>query len=156
MEDKNILENKSTENETTENETTNVKVKEKLNGYQILSIVLASILVALALGVGIYFIIKNAQENKNPNTLTPLESRLTEENYNKITVGMTYEQVFAIMGEGKRTDSEDVNSINIVWQGNNSKIIVVTFSVVINNKGELVPNTVTSKAQSGIINETLE
>lgn len=128
--------------------------KRKLNNYQILSIVCAALLVAIALGVGIYFIVKNAQENKlkNPTTPAQIEEVLTEENYNKINVGMSYTEVFNILGEGKRQTNNDGNqTMNVVWEANNSKYIIVTFTTSKNDENEIVLGTVVEKMQLGVV-----
>lgn len=129
--------------------------KRKLNNYQILSIVCAALLVAIALGVGIYFIVKNAQENKlkNPTTPAQIEQVLTEENYNKINVGMPYSEVFKILGAGKQQPSEIENTINIVWEANSNRYIIITFTTSKNDKDELVFGNVVEKMQLGVVAE---
>ena len=96
------------------------KPKRKLNKFQILNIVLASCLVAIALGISIYFIVANHR--------TPLKEVLTPENYEEITVGMSYDDVFDLLGAGKRMASAGSDEVTYVWQSNNGKMIVVTFS----------------------------
>ncbi len=119
-------------------EKTFPKTREKLNKYQILSIVLASIMVALAVGVGIYFISANSKksDDKSEDTPTNIESWLTLEKYNSITVGMTYKQVFDTLGEGRRqAGSEAIDEgkykykISFVWEGNSGQVIVLKFKV---------------------------
>lgn len=127
------------------------KPKKKLNKEQKLCIILAAVLVAFALGVGIYFIVQRVIALKND---TPIEEVLTVENYNKITNGMTYEQVFAILGDGRRTVNTEEQTISYVWEANSSKYIVVNFSATKNAKNELVPVAVTSKAELGVLPTT--
>lgn len=127
------------------------KPKIQLNRYQIISIVCASLLVALALGVGIYFIVKAAKE-KDPG-YTPPAVVLTADNYNQITNGMTYAEVFEILGSGKRSTNNEVGQLNYTWQDNSGHYIVITFTATAGtgeNAG-LVPGIVISKAQIGIL-----
>ena len=138
-----------------ENNTVNEQEKapkRKLNVYQIVSIVCAALLVAIALGVGIYFIVKEVQKNRPATPGTQIEQVLTEENYNKINVGMSYTEVFNILGEGKRQTNNDGNqTMNVVWEANNSKYIIVTFTVSKNDKNEIVLGTVVEKSQLGVV-----
>lgn len=139
-----MSENEVVVEQTTENVN---QPKRKLNGYQILNIVLASVLVALALGAGIYFLVK-ALNKEDP--LTPV---LNAENYNQVVVDMTYDDVIDIFGAGKRTESTGTNQVTYIWQDNGGRIMVITFTANRTAAG-LVPQKVLEKAQSGIIVET--
>lgn len=125
--------------------------KRKLNVYQILSIVCAALLVAIALGVGIYFIVKEVQKNRPATPGIQIEKVLTEENYNKINVGMPYSEVFKILGAGKQQPSEIENTINIVWEANSNRYIIITFTTSKNDKDELVFGNVVEKMQLGVV-----
>ncbi len=130
-------------------QTETKKPKIQLNRYQVISIICASLLVALALAVGIYFIVKNSEDDKPPYTPPVV---LTVENYNSITEGMTYEQVFAILGEGKRFGNNNPGELSYTWQDNGDRLIVVTFTAEDAQGGQgKVPGTVISKNQIGII-----
>ncbi len=143
------MENKVENNTVNEQEKA---PKRKLNVYQIVSIVCAALLVAIALGVGIYFIVKEVQKNRPATPGIQIEQVLTEENYNKINVGMSYTEVFNILGEGKRQTNNDGNqTMNVVWEANNSKYIIVTFTVSKNDKNEIVLGTVVEKSQLGVV-----
>lgn len=117
------------------------KPKRKLEKFQILNIVLASCLVALALGIAIYFIVANHR--------TPLKEVLTPENYEEITVGMSYDDVFDLLGSGKRMASTDSDEVTYVWQSNNGKMIVVTFSAT-RSLGGIKPNKVIDKGELNV------
>lgn len=139
-----------------ENNTVNEQEKapkRKLNVYQIVSIVCAALLVAIALGVGIYFIVKAVQKNRPATPGTQIEQVLTEENYNKINVGMPYSEVFKILGAGKQQPSEIENTINIVWEANSNRYIIITFTTSKNDKDELVFGNVVEKMQLGVVAE---
>lgn len=144
------MENKVENNTVNEQEKA---PKRKLNVYQILSIVCAALLVAIALGVGIYFIVKEVQKNRPATPGTQIEQVLTEENYNKINVGMPYSEVFKILGAGKQQPSEIENTINIVWEANSNKYIIITFTTSKNDKDELVFGNVVEKMQLGVVAE---
>lgn len=128
--------------------TENKKPRIKLNRYQIISIVCASILVALSLGVGIYFIVKNKQNERKPRE--PLAVVLTMDNYNLITDGMSYSEVFDILGSGKQTPSPATGEISYTWADNNGRYIVITFEAEENAQGQLVPTIVKDKGQLGL------
>lgn len=137
-----------------ENNTVNEQEKapkRKLNVYQIVSIVCAALLVAIALGVGIYFIVKEVQKNRPATPGIQIEKVLTEENYNKINVGMPYSEVFKILGAGKQQPSEIENTINIVWEANSNRYIIITFTTSKNDKDELVFGNVVEKMQLGVV-----
>lgn len=142
------MENKVENNTVNEQEKA---PKRKLNVYQILSIVCAALLVAIALGVGIYFIVKEIQKNRPATPGTQIEQVLTEENYNKISVGMPYSEVFKILGAGKQQPSEIENTINIVWEANSNRYIIITFTTSKNDKDELVFGNVVEKMQLGVV-----
>lgn len=142
------MENKVENNTVNEQEKA---PKRKLNVYQIVSIVCASLLVAIALGVGIYFIVKEIQKNRPATPGTQIEQVLTEENYNKINVGMPYSEVFKILGAGKQQPSEIENTINIVWEANSNRYIIITFTTSKNDKDELVFGNVVEKMQLGVV-----
>lgn len=144
------MENKVENNTVNEQEKA---PKRKLNNYQIVSIVCAALLVAIALGVGIYFIVKEVQKNRPATPGTQIEQVLTEENYNKINVGMPYSEVFKILGAGKQQPSEIENTINIVWEANSNKYIIITFTTSKNDKDELVFGNVVEKMQLGVVAE---
>ena len=144
------MENKVENNTVNEQEKA---PKRKLNVYQIVSIVCASLLVAIALGVGIYFIVKEVQKNRPATPGTQIEQVLTEENYNKINVGMPYSEVFKILGAGKQQPSEIENTINIVWEANSNRYIIITFTTSKNDKDELVFGNVVEKMQLGVVAE---
>ena len=144
------MENKVENNTVNEQEKA---PKRKLNVYHILSIVCAALLVAIALGVGIYFIVKEVQKNRPATPGTQIEQVLTEENYNKINVGMPYSEVFKILGAGKQQPSEIENTINIVWEANSNKYIIITFTTSKNDKDELVFGNVVEKMQLGVVAE---
>ena len=137
-----------------ESTNTTKKPKIQLNRYQVISIVCASLLVALALGVGIYFIVKKVQEENVPPH-TPPAVVLNETNYNQIAVGMTYEQVFALIGDGKRASNDNVNQLTYMWQDNGGRYIIVTFTAEDAPAGQQgkVPGTVIEKNQIGVIAE---
>lgn len=142
------MENKVENNTVNEQEKA---PKRKLNVYQIVSIVCASLLVAIALGVGIYFIVKEVQKNRPATPGIQIEKVLTEENYNKINVGMPYSEVFKILGAGKQQPSEIENTINIVWEANSNRYIIITFTTSKNDKDELVFGNVVEKMQLGVV-----
>lgn len=142
------MENKVENNTVNEQEKA---PKRKLNVYQIVSIVCAALLVAIALGVGIYFIVKEIQKNRPATPGTQIEQVLTEENYNKINVGMPYSEVFKILGAGKQQPSEIENTINIVWEANSNRYIIITFTTSKNDKDELVFGNVVEKMQLGVV-----
>lgn len=142
------MENKVENNTVNEQEKA---PKRKLNVYQILSIVCAALLVAIALGVGIYFIVKEVQKNRPATPGIQIEKVLTEENYNKINVGMPYSEVFKILGAGKQQPSEIENTINIVWEANSNRYIIITFTTSKNDKDELVFGNVVEKMQLGVV-----
>ena len=144
------MENKVENNTVNEQEKA---PKRKLNVYQIVSIVCAALLVAIALGVGIYFIVKDVQKNRPATPGTQIEQVLTEENYNKISVGMPYSEVFKILGAGKQQPSEIENTINIVWEANSNRYIIITFTTSKNDKDELVFGNVVEKMQLGVVAE---
>lgn len=144
------MENKVENNTVNEQEKA---PKRKLNVYQIVSIVCAALLVAIALGVGIYFIVKTVQKNRPATPGTQIEQVLTEENYNKISVGMPYSEVFKILGAGKQQPSEIENTINIVWEANSNRYIIITFTTSKNDKDELVFGNVVEKMQLGVVAE---
>ena len=144
------MENKVENNTVNEQEKA---PKRKLNVYQIVSIVCASLLVAIALGVGIYFIVKEVQKNRPATPGIQIEKVLTEENYNKINVGMPYSEVFKILGAGKQQPSEIENTINIVWEANSNRYIIITFTTSKNDKDELVFGNVVEKMQLGVVAE---
>lgn len=144
------MENKVENNTVNEQEKA---PKRKLNVYQIVSIVCAALLVAIALGVGIYFIVKEVQKNRPATPGTQIEQVLTEENYNKINVGMPYSEVFKILGAGKQQPSEIENTINIVWEANSNRYIIITFTTSKNDKDELVFGNVVEKMQLGVVAE---
>ena len=144
------MENKVENNTVNEQEKA---PKRKLNVYQIVSIVCAALLVAIALGVGIYFIVKEVQKNRPATPGTQIEQVLTEENYNKISVGMPYSEVFKILGAGKQQPSEIENTINIVWEANSNRYIIITFTTSKNDKDELVFGNVVEKMQLGVVAE---
>ena len=137
-----------------ESTNTTKKPKIQLNRYQVISIVCASLLVALSLAVGIYFIVKKAQEEDVPPH-TPPAVVLNETNYNQIAVGMTYEQVFALIGDGKRASNANVNQLTYMWQDNGGRYIIVTFTAEDAPAGQQgkVPGTVIEKSQIGVISE---
>ena len=142
------MENKVENNTVNEQEKA---PKRKLNVYQIVSIVCAALLVAIALGVGIYFIVKDVQKNRPATPGIQIEKVLTEENYNKINVGMPYSEVFKILGAGKQQPSEIENTINIVWEANSNRYIIITFTTSKNDKDELVFGNVVEKMQLGVV-----
>ena len=135
-----------------ESTNTTKKPKIQLNRYQVISIVCASLLVALALAVSIYFIVKKAQEEDVPPH-TPPAVVLNAENYNQITVGMTYEQVFALIGDGKRASNDNIDQLTYMWQDNGGRYIIITFSAVDAPAGQQgkVAGSVLEKNQIGII-----
>ncbi len=122
---------------------TETKPEPKLNKYQVMSIVFASLLALVIVGFVIYGAVKNYRK--------PLEEVLTPENYAEIVVDMKYNDVVNLLGEGRRMGSE-VNEVTYVWQSNNDKMIVVTFTGVKEN-GKLVPKVVKEKAQLNVIVE---
>ena len=128
------------------------KPKIKLNIYQIISIVCAGLLIAVGIGLGIYFAALNKAPERNPKD--PLQAVLTLDNYNLITVGMTYDEVVDILGTGKRSTSSEAGQLNYIWEDNNDKYIIVTFSATTNAESELVPGIVIVKSQIGLIEET--
>lgn len=121
--------------------------KRKLNRYQILNIVLISLLVALALGVGIYYLVKALDK---PDPVLPV---LTPENYEQVVVDMSYDDVIDIFGAGKRTEASGANEVDYIWQDNGGRIMIITFKANKTVAG-LVPTKVLEKAQYGIIAET--
>jgi hypothetical protein len=66
---------------------------------------------------------------------------VTIENYNRITVGMPYSQVIAILGEGRLTSTN-----NYSWSTDNSN--TVTISITFSN------GAVYSKSQTGLASST--
>ena len=128
--------------------TENKKPKIKLNRYQVISIVCASILVALSLGVGIYFIVKNKQNERKPRE--PLAVVLTLANYDLIMEGMTYSEVVEILGTGKQSPSAATGQISYAWEDNNGRYVAITFTATRNAQNQLVPGTVIDKAQLGL------
>lgn len=122
--------------------------KKKLNKYQIISIVCVSVMLALLLATGIYFIVKN---NRDKAGSKPLAQILTETNYNKIEVGQTYKQVTDIFGAGRRTSSEVTDQVTYIWETNNGKVLVITFTATRDKNNKIVAGTVIEKSQIGII-----
>lgn len=134
-------ENSSVENLPATEAVVTTKPKHKLNKFQIINIVLVSCLTVIVLATTIYFIVGN--RNK------PLEEVLTPANYEQIEVGMTYDDVFDILGSGKRMASTGSNQVTYVWQSNKGKMIIVVFSITKDNSG-IKPDKVVDKAESNV------
>ena len=68
---------------------------------------------------------------------------------------MTYEQVFALIGDGKRASNANVNQLTYMWQDNGGRYIIVTFTAedAPNGQQGKVPGTVIEKSQIGVISE---
>ena len=82
---------------------------------------------------------KESDDTAQPTTTQ--NTKVTVENYNLITIGMSYTQVVSILGTGVQ-----VNSTTYSWSADNTNSIVIT--LVFNN------NTVQTRSQTGLASQS--
>ncbi len=81
-------------------------------------------------------------------TLIACSQRISEENYNKITSGMSYEEVVKILGKPTSTGKfalGEISATTATWEGDNGKVVI-----------QFINNVVKLKNFSGTGSEQLE
>lgn len=70
--------------------------------------------------------------------------KISEENYNKITPGMTYEEVVKILGKPSSTGKfalGEISATTATWEGDNGKVVIQFINDVVKLKNFSGPGT---------------
>lgn len=77
-------------------------------------------------------------------TLIACTKSISEENYNKITSGMTYEEVVKILGKPTNTGKfalGEISATTATWEGDNGKVVIQFINNIVKLKNFSGPGT---------------